>query len=79
MIKESDIKEDIYIDNTISMWGQKNGEVCFELEDGRIITFNAYNLMRDLPAIVELTFDEVAAEKKNFQNRYKELARFITK
>ena len=32
-MEERDILEDIYIDNTISMWGGKNGEVCFELED----------------------------------------------
>lgn len=79
MIKEEEILEDIYIDNTVSIWGGKNGEVCFELEDGRTITFNAYNFMRDLPAIVELTFAEVAAEKRHIQNRYKELAKFITK
>ncbi len=78
-MEERDIIEDIYIDNTISMWGGKNGEVCFELEDGRHLTFNAYNLMRDLPNIVELTFDEVACEKKIFQKKYKELAKFISK
>lgn len=72
-------KEQIYIDNTISLWGGQNGEVNLELEDGIIITFNAYNLMRDLPSIVELTFDEVAHEKRFIQNKYKELAKFITK
>ena len=78
-MEERDIIEDIYIDNTISMWGGKNGEVCFELEDGRLLTFNAYNLMRDLPNIVELTFDEVACEKRIFEKKYKELAKFISK
>ena len=78
-MEERDILEDIYIDNTISMWGGKNGEVCFELEDGRLLTFNAYNLMRDLQSIVQLTFDEVACEKKFIQKKYKELAKFISK
>ena len=27
--------------------------------------FNAYNLMRDLPSIVQPIFDEVACEKKS--------------
>jgi hypothetical protein len=79
MIKEDDILEDIYVNDTISMWGGRNGEVCFQLEDGRLLTFNAYNLMRDLPSIVQLTFDEVACEKKFIQKKYKELAKFISK
>lgn len=72
-------KEQIYIDRTMSLWGGQNGEVNIELEDGIIITFNAYNLMSDLPSIVQLTFDEVAHEKRFIQEKYKELAKFITK
>lgn len=71
--------KNIYIDNTISLFGGQNGEVNMELEDGSVLTFNAYNLMRDLPSIVELTFNEVACEKEHFRNRYKELAKFIVK
>lgn len=73
------MEKQIYIDNTVSLWGGQNGEVNIELEDGTILTFNAYNLMRDLPSIVRLTFDEVYCEKKHFQKKYKELAKFITK
>ena len=72
-------KEQIYIDDIASLWGGQNGEVNMELEGGIIITFNAYNLMRDLPSIVQLTFDEVAHEKRFIQEKYKELAKFITK
>lgn len=72
------MKENIYIDDTISLWGGQNGEVNMELEDGIILTFNAYNLMRDLPSIVRLTFDEVMHEKKNIQKEYKKLAKFIS-
>jgi predicted transcriptional regulator len=71
--------KNIYIDNTVSLWGGQNGEVNMELEDGTVLTFNAYNLMRDLPSIVRVTFDEVHCEKKNIQENYKELAKFITK
>jgi len=71
--------KNIYIDNTLSLWGGQNGEVNMELEDGIVLTFNAYNLMRDLPSIVRMTFDEVHCEKKNIQENYKELAKFITK
>lgn len=71
--------KNIYIDNTVSLWGGQNGEVNMELEDGTVLTFNAYNLMRDLPSIVRMTFDEVHCEKKNIQENYKELAKFITK
>lgn len=78
MKKKKQYKE-IYINDTVSMWGGHNGEVNFELEGGMVLTFNAYNLMRDLPSIVQLTFDEVAKEKQHFQERYKELAKFITK
>lgn len=72
------MKENIYIDDTISLWGGQNGEVNMELEDEIILTFNAYNLMRDLPSIVRLTFDEVMHEKKNIQKEYKKLAKFIS-
>lgn len=72
------MKENIYINDTISLWGGQNGEVNMELEDGIILTFNAYNLMRDLPSIVRLTFDEVMHEKKNIQKEYKKLAKFIS-
>lgn len=77
-MKEKEI-EYIYIDNTTSLWGGQNGEVNMSLEDGKILTFNAYNLMRDLPSIVEVAFNEVACEKKLFQEKYKELAKFICK
>jgi predicted transcriptional regulator len=73
------MEKNIYIDNTVSLWGGQNGEVNMELEDGTVLTFNAYNLMRDLPSIVRMTFDEVHCEKKNIQENYKELAKFITK
>ena len=73
------MEKNIYIDNTVSLWGGQNGEVNMQLEDGTVLTFNAYNLMRDLPSIVRMTFDEVYCEKKNFQEKYKELAKFITK
>jgi predicted transcriptional regulator len=73
------MNKNIYIDNTVSLWGGQNGEVNMELEDGTVLTFNAYNLMRDLPSIVRMTFDEVHCEKKNIQENYKELAKFITK
>ena len=71
--------EDVYIDSTTTIWGGKNGEVNIETDNGTILTFNAYNLMKDLPSIVELTFDEVYCEKLSMQNRYKELAKFIVK
>jgi hypothetical protein len=73
------MEKNIYIDNTVSLWGGQNGEVNMQLEDGIVLTFNAYNLMRDLPSIVRMTFDEVHCEKKNIQENYKELAKFITK
>lgn len=72
------MREHIYIDDTLTLWGGQNGEVNMELEDGIILTFNAYKLMRDLPSIVRLTFDEVMHEKKNIQKEYKKLAKFIS-
>ncbi len=69
----------IYIDNTVSLFGGQNGELNMELEDGTILTFNAYNLMRDIPSITKMVFDEVMHEKKHTMEKYKELAEFITK
>lgn len=69
----------IYIDNTVSLFGGQNGELNMELEDGTILTFNAYNLMRDIPSITKMVFDEVMHEKKHTMEIYKELAEFITK
>ncbi len=69
----------IYIDNTVSIWGGKNGELNMELEDGTILTWNCYNLMRDIPDIVPIIFDEVMYEKQDTQKKYKQLAKFIVK
>ncbi len=71
--------EQIYVEKTVSLWGGNNGEVNMELEDGRVITFHAYELFRDLPSIVEITFNEVQKEKLLMQERYQKLAQFITK
>ena len=73
------MNNNIYIDNTVSLWGNQNGEVNMELEDGTVLTFNAYNLMRDIPSITKMVFDEVMCEKKNMMEKYKDLAKFITK
>ena len=73
------MEKNIYINDTVSLYGGQNGEVNMELEDGTVLTFNAYNLMRDLPSIVRMAFDEVQCEKKDIQEKYKELAKFITK
>ena len=69
----------IYIDDTVSLWGGQNGEVNMELENGIVLTFNAYNLMKDIPSITKLVFDEVMCEKKHIMEKYKDLAKFITK
>lgn len=73
------MNNNIYIDNTVSLWGGKNGEVNMQLEDGTVLTFNAYNLMQDIPSITKMVFDEVMCEKKHTMEKYKELAEFITK
>jgi len=73
------MEKQIYIDNTVSLWGGKNGEVNIGLEDGTILIFNAYNLMKDIPSITKLVFDEVMCEKKHIMEKYKDLAKFITK
>ena len=71
--------EEIYVEKTVALWGGNNGEVNMELEDGRVITFHAYELFKDLPSIVEITFDEVQKEKLSMQEKYQKLAKFITK
>jgi len=71
--------EEIYVEKTVALWGGNNGEVNMELEDGRVITFHAYELFKDLPSIVEITFDEVQKEKLSMQEKYQKLAQFITK
>jgi hypothetical protein len=73
------MEKQIYIDDTVSLWGGQNGEVNMELENGTVLTFNAYNLMRDIPSITKLVFDEVMCEKKHIMEKYKDLAKFITK
>jgi len=73
------MEKQIYIDNTVSLWGGGNGEVNIELEDGTVLIFNAYNLMKDIPSITKLVFDEVMCEKKHIMEKYKDLAKFITK
>jgi hypothetical protein len=73
------MEKQIYIDDTVSLWGGQNGEVNMELENGIVLTFNAYNLMKDIPSITKLVFDEVMCEKKHMMEKYKDLAKFITK
>ena len=76
---ESIKMEEIYVEKTVALWGGNNGEVNMELEDGRVITFHAYELFKDLPSIVEITFNEVQKEKLLMQEKYQKLAQFITK
>lgn len=71
--------EEVYIDSTTTLWGGKNGEVNMETDNGTILTFNAYNLMRDIPNITRICFDEVMYEKEHIQEAYKKLAEFIVK
>ena len=71
--------EDVYIDSTTTLWGGKNGEVNMETDNGTILTFNAYNLMKDIPNITRICFDEVMYEKEQMQEAYKKLAEFIVK
>jgi len=73
------MEKNIYINDTVSLYGGKNGEVMMELEDGIVLTFNAYNLMRDLPTIVRMAFDEVKCERDHIEDKYKDLANFIKK
>lgn len=73
------MENQIYIDDTVSLWGGNNGEVNMELKDGTVLTFYAYNLMRDIPNITRICFDEVMYEKKHIQEEYKKLAKFIVK
>ena len=73
------MEKQIYIDDTVSLWGGQNGEVNMELDNGTVLTFNAYNLMKDIPSITKLVFDEVMCEKKHMMEKYKDLAKFITK
>lgn len=73
------MEKNIYINDTVSLYGGQNGEVNMELEDGTVLTFNAYNLMRDLPSIVRMAFDEVQCEKDYIEDKYKDLANFIKK
>ncbi len=73
------MEDNIYIDRTVTLWGGNNGELNIELDNGKVLTFNAYNLMQDIPSITEIVFDEVMCEKKHIQKKYKELAKFITK
>jgi len=76
---ELDKMEEIYVEKTVALWGGNNGEVNMELEDGRVITFYAYELFKDLPSIVEITFNEVQKEKLLMQENYQKLAKFIKK
>jgi hypothetical protein len=73
------MEKNIYIDRSVSLWGGQNGEINIELEDGTTLTFNAYNLMQDIPTITKMVFDEVMHEKKYLQEKYKDLAEFIIK
>ena len=63
------MEKQIYIDNTVSLWGGQNGEVNMQLEDGTVLTFNAYNLMQDIPSITKMVFDEVMCEKKTYNGK----------
>jgi hypothetical protein len=72
------MSKQIYIEKTVSLWGGNNGEVNMELEDGTVLTFYAFELFRDLPSITKMCFNEVAVEKNNMRDKYKELAKFIT-
>tara|TARA_R110000796_G_scaffold10042_2_gene33655 strand:- start:507 stop:725 length:219 start_codon:yes stop_codon:yes gene_type:complete len=71
--------EKIYIKNIEMFYGGSNGEVNIETDDGKTLCFSAYELMKNLPTIMELTFNEVAKEKNQIKVKYDRVIELIEK
>lgn len=69
------MKEDnkhIYISSTSELWGGQNGEVIIETDNGYTLTFSAFNLYRDLPALKEISEKEIELVLDEIKNNFKQ-------
>jgi hypothetical protein len=69
------MKEDnkhIYIGSTIELWGGQNGEVSIQTDNGYTLTFSAFNLYRDLPALMEISEKEIKLVLDEIKNNFKQ-------
>ena len=72
-------KLELYIQNTYTIWGNDNGEVCLETNDGTVITWNARSLYDDLPSLIAMTHIELEKEDKLTKQKWNALGKKIVK
>lgn len=72
-------KTDIYIADTTTLWGNENGEVCFETQEGDVVTWNARALYNDLPSLIAMTHIELEKEDKLTRQKWNALGKKIVK
>jgi len=73
------MSKEIYIGRTHTIWGNQNGEVCFETEDGTVYTWNARDLYDDLPSLIAMTHIELKHEDKHKNELWVKLGKQIIK
>ena len=73
------MNKEIYIKDTYTVWGNKNGEVCLETQDGTVITWNARSLYDDLPSLIAMTHIELEHEDKLTKEKWNALGKKIVK
>lgn len=67
--------KEIYINQTYTIWGNQNGEVCLETQDGTTITWNARTLYDDLPSLIAMTHIELEHEEKHTREKWNALGK----
>ncbi len=71
------MSKEIYIKDTYTVWGNKNGEVCLETQDGTTITWNARSLYDDLPSLIAMTHIELEHEENLTRQKWNALGNKI--
>jgi hypothetical protein len=70
---------EMYVSGTTTLYGNGNGEVVIETNEGKVITFYARELFKDLPSIISLTQQEVSAEDELIKESWVTLGKKLTK
>lgn len=71
--------KELYIDQTIQIWGGRNGEVNLETSDGVVVTWNARHLYDDLPHLIAMTHIELEHEQEMQRQKWYELGKKLQK
>lgn len=73
------IMNEIYVSGTTTLYGNRNGEVVIETNEGDVITFYAGELYKDLPSLVAMTHIELDHEEQHQRKTWLQLGKKLVR